>query len=68
MSLLTAIKLAAKQTPWPSPHNARAGAQYFMFAKARSPACTAAATYYHTTLRSGQECLRRRTGRTAPPI
>src|ERR1700759_4867974 len=30
MPLLKAVQLASKQTPWPSPHNARAGAEYFM--------------------------------------
>jgi SecD/SecF fusion protein len=57
MSLIQAVKLAAKQPTFASPHNARSGPEYFMFAKAGSAACTAAAHYYHTTLQVGQTCF-----------
>jgi SecD/SecF fusion protein len=56
MSLLQAVRLAAKQPQWASAQNARAGPEYFMFGSAGSYACTAAASYYHTIVQVGQPC------------
>src|SRR5579884_588115 len=56
MPLDQAVTLAAKQPYQASRDNARDGPEYFAFAKSGSPACAAAAAYYHLTPIVGQPC------------
>jgi SecD/SecF fusion protein len=61
MALYDAVKLAAKQPPLSvqqckAQGCARLGPEYFALAAPRSPACTLAASYYHTTPIVGQYC------------
>ena len=56
MALYDAVKLASKQAPQVSKANARTGAEYFMFGKPKSQACTIAARYYKVTPIVGQHC------------
>lgn len=56
MSLYGAVKLASMQAPYISKTNSRQGAEYFIFGKAGSPACTAAAHDFHVMAVVGQSC------------
>jgi SecD/SecF fusion protein len=56
MSLFQAVQLAAKQAAFVSPHNGRAGPEYFAFGAPKSQACTLAAHYYKVTPVVGQQC------------
>ena len=56
LPLYQAVQLAAKQPYSASKNNARAGPEYFLFGAPNSPACAAAARYYHTTPVLGQHC------------
>lgn len=55
--LYQAVKLAAKQAKWVSPHNTRLGRQYYMFGAPGSAACAAKAKQEGTVPTAGQHCL-----------
>src|SRR5579884_2593351 len=57
MGLYQAVQLAAKQTPWASASNSRAGPQYWLFGAPGSSACAAAARAQGTVPVTGQRCL-----------
>src|SRR5262249_39507804 len=55
--LYRAVKLASEQPKSISPHNARQGAQYYMFGAPGSAACAAKARQDGTVPTAGQHCL-----------
>jgi SecD/SecF fusion protein len=56
MGLYRAVQLAARQPYSASNNNSRAGPEYFLFGKAGTAACAAAARYYHVTPVVGPRC------------
>jgi SecD/SecF fusion protein len=55
--LYQAVELASKQPKWIRPHNARTGAQYYLFGAPGSAACAAMARQQGATRTPGQHCL-----------